>query len=81
LTKFIDTAEISFKIWYHVSLTAEKIEEIVPDFHNYATEKEFKELKKVIEEHLSLNYLDHIQDAESEVDQCKVKFEFGSEED
>jgi hypothetical protein len=34
-----------------------------------------------MEEHLSLNYLDHIQDAESEVDQCKVKIEFGSEED
>ena len=81
MTKFIDTAEISFKIWSHISLTAEEIEAIVPDFHNYKTDKEFKELKKVIEKHMTLNYQDHIQDAETEVDQCKVKFEFGSEED
>jgi hypothetical protein len=30
---------------------------------------------------MTLNYQDHIQDAETEVDECKVEFEFGSEED
>lgn len=73
MAKKINEVEIYLQMWSTVVLSAEEIEEIFPNFQSMDVD-ETDELEQAIQEHMDMNYLDHIQYADGALDECRVEF-------
>lgn len=73
MAKKINEVEIHLQMWSTVTLSAEEIEEIFPDFQSVDVD-DTDELEQAIQDHMDMNYLDHIQWADGALDECRVEF-------
>ena len=79
MSKVINEVEISLQMWSTVVLSAEEIQEIYPQFENMTEDDDTDELEQAIKDHMDMNYLDHIQDADGAFDECDVNFIYEEE--
>jgi hypothetical protein len=74
MAKVINEVEIDLQMWSTVTLSAEEIQDIYPAFADMVEGDDTDELEQAIQEHMDMNYLDHIQYADGALDECKVEF-------
>ena len=74
MSKYINEVEISLQMWSTVVLSAEEIQEIYPDFADMTEDDDTDALEQAIQDHMDMNYLDHIQYADGALDECNVNF-------
>lgn len=74
MAKYINEVEISLQMWSTVTLSAEEIQDIYPQFENMTEDDDTTELEQAIQEHMDMNYLDHIQYADGALDECDINF-------
>jgi hypothetical protein len=74
MSKYISEVEISLQMWSTVTLSAEEIQDIYPAFADMVEGDDTDELEQAIQDHMDMNYLDHIQYADGALDECKVDF-------
>jgi hypothetical protein len=74
MAKVINEVELSLQMWSTVVLSAEEIQDIYPAFADMVEGDDTDELEQAIQEHMDMNYLDHIQYADGALDECTVHF-------
>ena len=79
MAKVINEVELSLQMWSTVVLSAEEIQDIYPAFADMVEGDDTDELEQAIQEHMDMNYLDHIQYADGALDECKVEFIYEDE--
>jgi len=72
--KYINEVEISLQMWSTVTLSAEEIQDIYPAFADMVEGDDTDELEQAIQDHMDMNYLDHIQYADGALDECRIEF-------
>ena len=73
MAKKINEVEIRLEMWSVVTLSAEEIEEIYPNFQSMDVD-ETDELEQAIQDYMDMNYLDHVMWADGALDECRVEF-------
>ena len=73
MAKYIDSVEVNLKMWATVSLSAEDIQDIYPEFEDMTDFSDTDALEEAIQEHMDMNYIEHIQFADGALDQCAIK--------
>jgi hypothetical protein len=76
MAKVIDSVTIDVQMWSSITLSAEEIQDIYPEFANWNDGDDTDLIERAIEEHVDFNYLDLIQYADGALDECKITFEF-----
>jgi hypothetical protein len=74
MAKVINEVEVSLQMWSTVTLSAEEIQDIYPAFADMVEGDSTDELEQAIQEHMDMNYLDHIQYADGALDECNIEF-------
>lgn len=74
MSKVINEVEISLQMWSTVVLSAEEIQEIYPEFADMTEDDDTDALEQAIQDHMDMNYLDHIQYADGALDECRIDF-------
>ena len=72
MAKYIDSVEVNLQMWATVSLSAEEIQDIYPEFENMTDFDDTDELETAIQEYMDMNYMDHVQYADGALDECTV---------
>lgn len=76
MAKVIDSVTIDLQMWSTVTLSAEEIQDIYPEFADWNEGDDTDAIERAIEEHMDFNYLELIQYADGALDECKVSFEY-----
>jgi hypothetical protein len=74
MAKVIDSVEISLQMWANVTLSAEEIQDIYPEFADMVDFDNTDELETALDEYMNMNYMDHIQYADGALDECRIDF-------
>jgi hypothetical protein len=74
MAKVIDSVELNVQMWSTVVLSAEEIQDIYPEFADMTDFDDTDELEQALQDHMDMNYLDHIQYADGALDECTVNF-------
>ncbi len=61
MAKVIDSVELNLQMWSTVVLSAEEIQDIYPEFADMVEGDDTDALEQAIQEHMDMNYIDHIQ--------------------
>lgn len=72
MAKYIDSVEVNLQMWATVSLSAEEIQDIYPEFENMTDFDDTDELETAIQEYMDMNYMDHVQYSDGALDECTV---------
>ena len=72
MAKVIDSIEVSLQMWANVSLSAEEIQDIYPEFADMTDFDDTDELETAIEEYMNMNYMDHVQYSDGALDECTI---------
>lgn len=72
MAKYIDSVEVSLHMWANVSLSAEEIQDIYPEFEDMTDFDDTDALEQAIQEHMDMNYIEHIQYADGALDECTI---------
>ena len=72
MAKYIDSVEVSLQMWANVSLSAEEIQDIYPEFADMTDFDDTDELETAIEEYMNMNYMDHVQYSDGALDECRI---------
>ena len=72
MAKYIDSVEVSLQMWANVSLSAEEIQDIYPEFADMTDFDDTDELETAIEEYMNMNYMDHVQYSDGALDECTI---------
>jgi hypothetical protein len=72
MAKYIDSVEVNLQMWATVSLSADEIQDIYPEFENMTDFDDTDELETAIQEYMDMNYMDHVQYADGALDECTV---------
>jgi len=73
MAKYIDSVEVSLQMWANVSLSAEEIQDIYPEFADMTDfDDDTDELETAIEEYMNMNYMDHVQYSDGALDECII---------
>ena len=72
MAKYIDSVEVSLQMWATVSLSAEEIQDIYPEFADMTDFDDTDELETAIEEYMNMNYMDHVQYSDGALDECII---------
>lgn len=72
MAKYIDSVEVNLQMWATVSLSADEIQDIYPEFENMTDFDDTDELEQAIQEYMDMNYMDHVQYADGALDECTV---------
>jgi hypothetical protein len=73
MAKYIDSVEVNLQMWATVSLSADEIQDIYPEFENMTDFDDTDELETAIQEYMDMNYMDHVQYSDGALDECTVK--------
>lgn len=76
MAKVIDGVEVSIQMWANVTLSAEEIQDIYPAFEDMTEDDDTDELETAIEEHMNMNYMEHVQYADGAMDECTIDFTY-----
>ena len=68
MAKVIDSVTIGLQMWATVELSAEEIQDIYPEFADMTDFEDTDELEQALQDHMDMNYLDHIQYADGALD-------------
>jgi hypothetical protein len=74
MAKVIDSVEISLQMWANVTLSAEEIQDIYPEFADMVDFDNTDELETALDEYMNMNYMDHVQYADGALDECRIDF-------
>ncbi len=74
MAKVIDSVELNVQMWSTVVLSADEIQDIYPAFADMTDFDDTDELEQALQDHMDMNYLDHIQYADGALDECRVEF-------
>jgi hypothetical protein len=74
MAKVIDSVELNVQMWSTVVLSAEEIQDIYPEFADMVDFDDTDELEQALQDHMDMNYLEHIQYADGAMDECTVHF-------
>ena len=74
MAKVIDSVEISLQMWANVTLSAEEIQDIYPEFADMVDFDNTDELETALDEYMNINYMDHVQYADGALDECTIDF-------
>jgi hypothetical protein len=74
MAKVIDSVEISLQMWANVTLSAEEIQDIYPEFADMVDFDNTDELETALDEYMNMNYMDHVQYADGALDECTIDF-------
>jgi len=74
MAKVIDSVELNVQMWATVVLSAEEIQDIYPEFADMVDVDDTDELEQALQDHMDMNYLEHIQYADGALDECRVHF-------
>jgi hypothetical protein len=72
MAKYIDSVEVSLQMWANVSLSAEEIQDIYPEFEDMTDFDDTDALEQAIQEYMDMNYMDHVQYSDGALDECIV---------
>ena len=72
MAKYIDSVEVSLQMWANVSLSAEEIQDIYPEFEDMTDFDDTEALEQAIDEYMNMNYMDHVQYSDGALDECIV---------
>ena len=72
MAKYIDSVEVSLHMWANVSLSAEEIQDIYPEFEDMTDFDDTEALETAIEEYMNMNYMDHVQYSDGALDECHI---------
>ena len=72
MAKYIDSVEVSLQMWATVVLSAEEIQDIYPEFEDMTDFDDTDALEQAIQEHMDMNYIEHIQYADGALDECTI---------
>ena len=76
MAKAIESATISLQMWATVTLSAEEIQDIYPEFADWNDGDDTDLIERAIEEHMDFNYLELIQYSDGALDECTIDFEY-----
>ena len=76
MAKVIDSVTVDLQMWATVTLSAEEIQDIYPEFADWNEGDDTDLIERAIEEHMDFNYLELIQYADGALDECTVNFEY-----
>ncbi len=74
MAKVVESVEVSLQMWANVSLSADEIQDIYPEFEDMVDFEDTDELEQALQEYMDMNYIDHIQYADGALDDCTVHF-------
>ena len=74
MAKVIDSVELNLQMWSTVVLSAEEIQDIYPEFADMTDFEDTDDLEQALQDHMDMNYIDHIQYADGALDECRVEF-------
>jgi hypothetical protein len=74
VAKVISEVELNLQMWSTVVLSAEEIQDIYPEFADMVDFEDTDELEQALQDHMDMNYIDHIQYADGALDDCTVHF-------
>jgi len=74
MAKVIDSVEISLQMWANVTLSADEIQDIYPEFADMVDFDDIDELETALEEYMNMNYMDHVQYSDGALDECRIDF-------
>jgi hypothetical protein len=72
MAKYVDSVEVSLQMWANVSLSAEEIQDIYPEFEDMTDFDDTDALEQAIQEYMDMNYMDHVQYSDGALDECIV---------
>ena len=72
MAKYIESVEVSLQMWANVSLSAEEIQDIYPEFEDMTDFDDTDALEQAIDEYMNMNYMDHVQYSDGALDECIV---------
>ena len=72
--KVISEVELNLQMWSTVTLSADEIQDIYPEFADMVDFEDTDELEQALQEYMDMNYIDHIQYADGALDDCTVHF-------
>lgn len=72
MAKYIDSVEVNLQMWATVSLSAEEIQDIYPEFADMTDIDDTEALEQAIQEYMDMNYIDHVQYADGALDECTI---------
>jgi hypothetical protein len=72
MAKYIESVEVSLQMWANVSLSAEEIQDIYPEFEDMTDFDDTDALEQAIQEYMDMNYMDHVQYSDGALDECIV---------
>jgi hypothetical protein len=72
MAKYIESVEVNLQMWATVSLSAEEIQDIYPEFEDMTDFEDTDELETAIQEYMDMNYMDHVQYSDGALDECTI---------
>jgi hypothetical protein len=72
MAKVVESVEVSLQMWANVSLSAEEIADIYPEFNDMTAGDDTEEMEQAIEEYMNMNYMDHVQYSDGALDECRI---------
>jgi hypothetical protein len=72
MAKVVESVEVSLQMWANVSLSAEEIQDIYPEFEDMTAGDDTEEMEQAIEEYMNMNYMDHVQYSDGALDECRI---------
>ena len=72
MAKYIESVEVNLQMWATVSLSAEEIQDIYPEFEDMTNFEDTDELETAIQEYMDMNYMDHVQYSDGALDECTI---------
>ena len=72
MAKYIDSVEVSLQMWANVSLSAEEIQDIYPEFEDMTDFDDTEALEQAIDEYMNMHYMDHVQYSDGALDECHI---------
>ena len=74
MAKVISEVELHLQMWSTVTLSAEEIQDIYPEFADMVDFDNTDELETALDEYMNMNYIDHVQYADGALDECTIDF-------
>ena len=72
MAKYIDSVEVNLQMWATVSLSADEIQDIYPEFEDMTDFDDTDALEQAIQEYMDMNYMDHVQYSDGALDECTI---------
>jgi hypothetical protein len=72
MAKVVESVEVSLQMWANVSLSADEIQDIYPEFADMVAGDDTEEMEQAIEEYMNMNYMDHVQYSDGALDECRI---------